>query len=70
MLPTQCSKCKGKLIHEVNDRNISAITVYDNGFVHGSPTRRFICTKCGYIEEYALKPERFTDPKLKHESAL
>ena len=68
-LPEKCSKCGGELVNEVNPKMISAITKYDNRFIHGSPTQRVICVECGYIEEYALKPQRFTDLSLQHESA-
>lgn len=69
MLPVKCSRCEGQLIKAVNENTIMAKTVYDPGFTQNCLTQKMICVQCGIIEEYALKPQRFTDSKLKHESA-
>jgi predicted Zn-ribbon and HTH transcriptional regulator len=47
----RCPKCKGEVIKRIPGENQSKIGV-PTGMLSWVPVTRYICTKCGFIEEY------------------
>lgn len=46
----KCSKCGSELIKGISKGNFSANI---SGKIEGSETSKYMCTKCGYVEEFA-----------------
>ncbi|SHJ65206.1 hypothetical protein SAMN02745248_00592 [Hathewaya proteolytica DSM 3090] len=61
----KCIVCQGKLLKTVNDNVVSVIPTYDSNFVTGTYTDKYVCTECGYIQEYSKNPEAFTDERYR-----
>lgn len=54
-----CPKCNGKMMEGYTNGKFSGVR--EDGACGGTDTKRYMCKKCGYIEEYAIKPKFYTD---------
>ena len=53
-----CVKCNENMVECNLITNVGGITVA-KGMTKSSGLNAFVCTKCGYTEFYAKKPEKF-----------
>ena len=67
----ECVRCESELLKVVSSYNtISAITTYVTDFTNVSYTDKYVCSECGYVQEYARNPKVFTDKKYRHVQGL
>jgi len=62
----KCVICNGELLNLDNENTVSAISTYDQNFITGTYSNKYVCTECGYIQEYAKNPKVFTDKKYRN----
>lgn len=54
-----CPKCGGEMLSSYSRGHFSGMTV--NNVCGGTDTTKYMCKKCGYIEEWADEPDFWGD---------
>lgn len=49
-----CPKCENEMLESYKKDNFSGVR--NDGFYAGTDTTKYMCKACGYIEEWADKP--------------
>lgn len=62
----KCILCEGELHDVICDELLSGSTKYDPNFYHASRVKKRICLTCGFVHQFAKKPQVFTDSKYKN----
>ena len=60
-----CILCKGELYEVICKELLSGKTQYDKSFYHASRVKKLICLSCGFVHQFAKKPQVFTDSKYR-----